>query len=155
MSITTRATATVLASTVLAGGAATAALLGTGVAQAMPTEHDATAVITVNNNTDSTMFYDGGFARDGQWVDAPLTQINPHSSETITVEGVGGGNGVSATMSYHLSGTSMAPRGDVTLVADGYATNTGTAGTSWQQPLNVTSFVQAGYPHSSFVFTID
>ncbi|QDQ96318.1 hypothetical protein [Tomitella fengzijianii] len=153
MSITTRATATVLASTVLAGGAATAALLGAGAAQAMPTEHDATAVITVNNNTDSTMFYDGGFARDGQWVDAPLTQINAHSSERITVDGWN--DGVGATMSYHLSGNSMAPRGDVTLVASDYANNTDTAGTSWQQPLDVHSFVQTGHPHASFVFDIN
>ncbi len=155
MTIRTRTAATVAAAAVLAGSAATAALLGAGAAQAMPTEHDATAVITVHNNSDSTMFYDGGFSPDGQWIDAPFAQIPPHSSDRITVAANGGGDGVAANLSYHLSGNSMAPRGTVTLHADDYASNTGTAGTSWTQPLDVASFVEVGHPHASFVFNVD
>lgn len=120
----------------------------------MPTEHDATANIVVNNDTDSTMFYDGGTTPDGHWIDAPVVQIAPHSSDTVSVAANGGGDGVGAELAYHLSGNSMTPRGDVTLVANDYASGADTAGTRWAQPLTADSFVQTGHPHATFVYNV-
>lgn len=120
----------------------------------MPTEHDATANIVVNNDTDSTMFFDGGSTPDGHWVDAPIVQIAPHTSDTVSVAANGGGDGVGAELAYHLSGNSMAPRGDVTLVANDYASGADTAGTRWAQPLTADSFVQTGHPHATFVYNV-
>ncbi|MDN5760649.1 MAG: hypothetical protein L0H59_19355 [Tomitella sp.] len=153
MSIRTRAIAATALTAAAAATVTGAALATTGVAQAMPTEHDATASIVVHNDTDSTMFLDDSYAFDGSWSDAPWQVIQPHSEETITVTG-NGGDSVSAQLDYHLSGTSMAPRGTTTLSANNTAFRTDTGGTHSNGSLITDSFVQAGYPHATFVYTI-
>src|SRR5699024_5449963 len=157
MSIRTSAPArialTTAAAATLAGTAVGIAVLGTGAAQAMPTEHDATNTIIVQNDTDSTMVLDAADNYYGSWADGPAAQIAPHSSERIPATG-NGADRLSTRLDYHVSGISMAPRGDATLYVTNSASGVTTNGSYSTGDVVLMPSVQAGGPHSTVVFDI-
>ncbi|QDQ98457.1 hypothetical protein [Tomitella fengzijianii] len=151
--IPARITLVTAAAATLVGTAAGAAVLGTGAAQAMPTEHDATNTVVVQNDTDSTMFLDASDNYYGSWVQAPAAQVAPHSSATISATG-NGADRLSTRLDYHLSGISMAPRGDATLFVSNSDAGVTTDGTVSGGDFAVLPTVQAGGPHATVVFDI-
>lgn len=141
----------------IAAGLATATVL-TGMAcataQAMPTEHHATITMVIANTTDSTMIYDGGLTPGGRWLTGPDRTIPAHASRSVSVNAVNGIDGVGAQLDYHLSGISLAPRGNVTLTANDYPSGTTVNGTRATDRLHVDAQVNGHYPQSSFTYTV-
>ncbi len=142
------------AAAVVAGSAAGAVALGTGAAQAMPTDHDVTTAIVVHNDTDSTMFLDAADKYYGDWLQAPGPQIAPHSAATISAQAMPGLDRLGVRLDYHLSGTSMSPRGTAALQVENSDAGIDFGGTYSDGDFSVVPSIQAGHPHSTVVFDV-
>ncbi len=112
---------------------------------------DASITVHVHNDTDDTMYYQGGDVQDGTFSDAPWQLIRPHSTEDVIVLS-SGNHGAAVTLDYDLSnGVSHLP---VTLHANDYQGNVNTVGTRAHVGVDTFNTVDAGYPNAEFSFHV-
>ncbi len=158
--------ATVLATAALATGLGAATALATGASAApapsplgslgslaAPSTPDDDASITVHvyNETDDTLYYQGGSVQDGAFSQAPWQLVRPHSTEDITVLSTGG-HGAAVQLDYDLSnGVAHLP---VSLHATDYQGNVNTVGTQAHVGVGTANTVDVGYPNAEFGFHI-
>lgn len=140
--------ATALATT--AAAAPVTSSLGS-VADPVTPADDASITVHIHNDTDDTMYYQGGTVQDGTFSDAPWQLIRPHSTEDVIVLS-NGNHGAAMTLDYDLSnGVAHLP---VSLHANDYQGNVNTVGTEAHVGVGTFNIIDAGYPDAEFSFHV-
>ncbi|GAA4821613.1 hypothetical protein [Tomitella cavernea] len=117
-----------------------------------PAPAEATITTVVTNNTDATMYFTGGHAPDGHWVDGPSHTIAPHTSQTVRVAS-DAGPGVGVYLDYHLSAW-WGNVGDVTIAVNNYHAQTNTDGSAASPGVRLDPHFVHGSPDARYIFTV-